>query len=532
MSEIHNHAAHRETASTSTHAQEASHMSVSGGPAEDHVMAGVPTWMAMTTVGLIIVLSHLLLRRRSEGRRSARVNLFRARLLPRLIRLSFFPALLQTGSLLLFTLITFAGLYGSQSSNIGTVLTWTWWWALLIFVIVAFGKGFCSICPWEGLASLTTSLSLRSRRKRLGFEWRWPKWARNLYPALGLFVLFTSLELGWEATNSPSMTAVMGASMAGMAAFSALVFRGRAFCRYVCPVGRISGIYALFSPVELRAKSADTCRSCATVDCVHGNHAATGCPTGLFPGVLSENTYCTMCTECIRACPHDNLQINARAPGADLQEPGKRFRGDEAVLALVLLALTSFHGLTMTQTWSRSVGWLRVQTGWDTITVFTGLMATFIATPLLLFVGTAHIARLLSGAWMESRQIAKALAYAVIPVALFYHLAHNGMHFFMEGQNLIPALSDPFGWGWDLFGTARRVYSPLLSPEAIWWIQVGLIITGHVYGVIVADRIGRQVFASSAGAVRGLTPFIILTVLYSGMSIWLIAQPMVMRSGM
>ena len=239
---------------------------------------------------------------------------------------------------------------------------------------------------------------------------------------------------------------------------------------------------------------------------------------------------------------------------ADLLEGRNRYRWDEATLALVLLALTSFHGITMTQHWNHIVGALRVFTGAGKLAAFSALMGLMIAAPLLMFWGTAHVSR-----WLASRasgprrgsvpayaagaavtvhvtdpsaaRILRAFAYAVIPVALFYHLAHNGMHFFMEGQALLPALSDPLGWGWDLFGTAGRAYSPLLSLKSIWCLQVTLIVIGHVYGVVVANRIAGQLFHGDA-ILRGLAPFVVAMILYSSLSIWLIAQPMIMRSGM
>ena len=502
---------------------------------EGHMMAGIPTWMAMAGLGLVILLSHVLLSRRREARNTDasywRLGLLDWSPLKRLVRAPFFPLLVQSLSIGLLLLIIVAGLYGSQRHNIATVLTWTWWWALLIFIIVGFGKGFCTICPWEGLASLATSLSLRSRVKRIGFEWKWPGWARNLYPALGLFILLTWFELGYEVTDSPSTTALLGLGMAAMAVLAAMGFEGRGFCRYACLVGRVSGIYSLFSPLELRADSREVCRSCESKACLHGTEKEVGCPTFLFPGNLKENTYCTLCTECVRSCPHDNLNINFRPLAADLMEK-KRFRWDEAIMAMVMLSLTSFHGATMTGQWSQLSDWVRAATGMGRLTAFTALMAGIIALPLLLFWGSAALSRLLAAdPALRIGEVLKLLAYPLIPVALCYHLAHNGMHFFMEGQNLLPLLSDPLGWGWNLFGTAGRSYAPLISLEKIWLLQISLIVAGHLYGVLIADRVGRRLFRSGNG-LRGLAPFIATMVLYSGFSIWLIAQPMVMRSGM
>ena len=192
-----------------------------------HTMAGIPTWMAIGGVAATILLSHLMLHMSSRSSTSTagwRVGLFRFTWLKALIRTPYFPMIVQGLSVMLLLLIISAGLWGSQRHNIATVLTWTWWWALLIFVILVVGKGFCTICPWEGLASLTSSLSLRSRAKKLGFELKWPRGARNLYPALGFFILLTWFELGYDVTGSPSFTAVMGVTMAALAIISALVF--------------------------------------------------------------------------------------------------------------------------------------------------------------------------------------------------------------------------------------------------------------------------------------------------------------------
>ncbi len=501
-----------------------------------HTMEGIPTWMAISALAIIILASHLFLNKHKEKSKKSsypRWNLLNFRLFKYFVKKKYFPILVQSISMILFTFIIVAGLIGSQRSNISTVLTWTWWWALLIFIILGFGKGFCMICPWEGFASLFTSGSLASRIKKIGFEWKWPKFLRNLYPALALFILLTWIELGFGVTKSPSTTALLGLGMGAMAVLLAILFEKRAFCRYVCLVGRISGIYALFSPVELRAESFDVCRSCKTKDCVKGTSTDTGCSLNLFPGYLQENTYCTLCTECVRACPHDNLAINIRPPATDLMRKEK-FRMDEAVMAVVLLALTSFHGITMTPQWTRVNDLLRVHTGFGKLFVFTVLMILLTLLPFLIFWLGAKIShRLTKSTEVSPQQIFKTFAYSLIPVALFYHLAHNSMHFFMEGQYIIPALSDPFGFGWDIFGTAKNTYAASLSLETVWWVQVILILVGHVYGVKIADRLANQMFqSSSVSKLRSLLPLMVTMIFYSSFSLWLIAQPMEMRTGM
>ncbi|RMF11291.1 MAG: hypothetical protein D6763_03485 [Alphaproteobacteria bacterium] len=500
-----------------------------------HVMPGIPTWMAATGVVLIVLVSHLLVGSRQgvdRPRAGWRINLLSFAGLKALVKRPWFPLAAQSISLALFLLVLSAGIFGNPKGNIAPVLTWTWWWVLLIFFVLGLGEAFCMVCPWEAMSSLITSLSLKSRVKRLGFERPWPKWARNLYPAIALFILLTWFELGHDVTHSPQATALMGLAMVAMAVLAAIVFEKRSFCRYSCLVGRITGLYALFSPVEVRSISTEACLKCATKDCYRGNDTSTGCPTGLFPGSFNENSYCTMCTECVRACPHDNMAINLRPFASDLLSK-TRFRWDEAMLAIVLLALTSFHGLTMTPQWTQWNHRLRVETGFGPEAVFTALMIGMLVAPIGLFWLAARLARVLTrGGDVPVARIFQAFAYALVPVALFYHLAHNCMHFFHESQNLLPLLSDPFGWGWNLFGTAGRTYRPWLTMNTIWYLQIIAIVIGHVYGVLVADRVARRLFPDRRLAVRCLIPLLATMVLYSAFSVWLIAQPMEMRSGM
>jgi len=140
--------------------------------------------------------------------------------------------------------------------------------------------------------------------------------------------------------------------------------------------------------------------------------------------------------------------------------------------------------------------------------------------------------RAFAGSKVSTADVFKAFAYSLIPIAMFYHIAHNCMHFFMEAPHLYPLLSDPFGWGWNLFGTAGQSYPPLLSLRTIWYMQVALIVVGHVFGVVLADRYAKRLFPDTGKIFRSLIPLIIVMILYSSFSIWLVMQPMEMRSSM
>jgi|CXWL01.1.fsa_nt_gi YHS domain-containing protein len=494
-------------------------------PRLSHTMRGIPTRMYQWALILILILSFgiiELLAGHEAGYMAARWNLTSWPPLRRLMESKLFPFIPRVVTSVLFLVVIAAGLFGNQNPamNIAPLLTWTVWWTGLIFAVLYLGKGWCTVCPWDALAGWA------ERGGGLGLPW--PKALRSIWPAVGLFLALTWVELGMGITLIPRATAWVALGMLGMALASAFLFERKSFCRYACLVGRVSGLYALFSSVEIRA-TPSACTGCGTLDCWKGNALGDGCPTFEYPRAMKLNTYCTMCTECFKTCPSESMSLNLRPWAADLVVEGKP-RVDEAALALILLSMTAFHGLTMTPTWVSLLEATKAQTGLSFTGAFTILMAVFLLLPVLAYAALAG----LSAAWarVDYRDIALRFAYALLPIALFYHLAHNAEHFLMEGPKLLALVSDPFGWSWDVFGTARWTVPPLVSLEGLWRIQVLFVVVGHLYSLWITARTARRL-ASGHGVLAVQIPMLIAMVAFSWGSLWLLKQPMEMRiSGM
>jgi hypothetical protein len=58
----------------------------------------------------------------------------------------------------------------------------------------------------------------------------------------------------------------------------------------------------------------------------------------------------------------------------------------------------------------------------------------------------------------------RRFAHTLLPIAVGYTLAHYFSLLVLQGQNGYIRASDPFGQGWDLFGTAGWVQNPLPCP--------------------------------------------------------------------
>jgi hypothetical protein len=121
---------------------------------------------------------------------------------------------------------------------------------------------------------------------------------------------------------------------------------------------------------------------------------------------------------------------------------------------------------------------------------------SFALVTVVCLIGAAY----LGASWWASRiagaggprtlAVARSFAHTLVPIALAYAFAHYFTLVAFEGQLLIPALSDPLGLGWNLFGTID--YQPnytWIPPVVVWYIQLAAIVGGHLTGVLLAhDR--------------------------------------------
>ena len=532
-----------------------------------HTMWGIPDWLYYLSIAVVLLASFLmfegsdLIKRRVRSRAGPttdpalpaatssspppadRVDLMRLAVVNRILKSRAVRALVQLFVAATFLLIIAAGLFGNQNPalNIAPLLTWTIWWCGLVVLIMFAGKAWCYACPWDALATWAERLTFWRKSDRAGgLNLPWPRVLRNIWLATLLFVLLTWIEIGFGVTMRPAATAWLALAMLVMAVVCAFLFDRKSFCRYGCLVGRVSGLYAMFAGLEVRHRDPDVCRTCRTKECLVGSDEAYGCPTFEYPGGMSLNTYCVQCTECLQACPHDNMTVQLRPWGADLVTEG-RPRKDEAYLALLMLAISAFHGLTMTPVWGRLTGWIESDLAPDRILAFSMGMAVLMTAPILIYAALIWLSfRMALGTGIAtdvSRSTAVSYggffiryAYCLLPIALFYHLAHNLEHLLMEGPKVLALMSDPFGWGWNLAGTAGWRVPPMVSLDTLWLLQALLVALGHVYSLWVAKRIAHRIFPHGAGALRSQWPMLAGMIVFSIFSLWLLKQPMEMRT--
>jgi hypothetical protein len=125
----------------------------------------------------------------------------------------------------------------------------------------------------------------------------------------------------------------------------------------------------------------------------------------------------------------------------------------------------------------------------------------------------------------SSRSLTADFVLSLVPIAFVYEVAHYFSLFLTQGQFTFPLLSDPFGRGWDLIGLADYVpnLAPL-SPDAVWYVQVGALVSGHVAGLAIAHDRAVTIFEDRNAALRSQYAMLALMVLYTVGGLWLLSR--------
>lgn len=221
------------------------------------------------------------------------------------------------------------------------------------------------------------------------------------------------------------------------------------------------------------------------------------------------------------------------APGAGLAA-AEPVRFSFVAFVLLLLASVTFDGYMETPL-ARSVDTAiqgsrflfdLSELGFDEAQLLgTAQLAAFAVGFVLIFLATSALMKI--GTELRTKAVACAFVLSLVPIAVAYHLAHYFSLLLTAGQFVIPLASDPFGYGWDLFGTARyRVDFGVVNPYVFWYGAASLIVVGHVIAVLVAHAAAERVFGAAQAARREL-PMMALMVGYTTASLWILAQPVV-----
>src|SRR5688572_4727354 len=467
------------------------------------------------------------------------MDLFRQPVLGAVLRWPHLRITLQLALLGLAAAIVVHGLLGPQIAprNLATVLTSIHWRGLLVVALLAVGNLFCTACPMM----LVRDAGRRVMTPRV----RWPGWLRRKWLAIVLLVavlfVYELLDL-WEL---PLATAWVVLGYFALALVVDLTFTGASFCKHVCPIGQFNFVASTMSPTQLQVRELSVCGGCRTSDCIKGRRAEAplrvvrrGCELGLFMPTKVGNLDCTLCLDCVRACPHDNIALATRVPGVEWLATGRRSglgrlvsRSDIAVLAVLFTFAALLNAFVMTSPARALEQWML--DSWGLRREASALAVLFLlglgALPAALITGAAVLARPTVPWQAPFRQSLVPYVHALVPLGFGVWLAHYGFHLFTGVLTIVPvgqsAAIDLFGW--PIAGEPAWTWMGMRSG-AVFPIQLGFVLLGTAGSVGLVRAVSTN--EQSARPAGALVPWTLLVLGLAATAIWIFVQPTDMRS--
>lgn len=472
---------------------------------------------------------------------------------------------LQIPFLLAALLLIYDGFTGPSNAarNLSTVGAWVHYRGIVVLVLLLAGNIICMGCPFTLPRTLAKKLSLRGRR--------WPRFLRNKWLAVASLFLLLFLYEYLDMWASPALTAWLVVAYFVASFVLEAFFKESAFCKYVCPIGTFNFAFSTASPTQIEVKDPQVCKTCVGKECINGSYAAAsvvrvdqipinggaggmaekriehnrrgtlGCGTELFAPQIKSNMDCTLCLDCVRACPHDNIGWMRRTPGRELGQRGAwPARWDISFLAIfvgfigivnafgmippvydLLQSIASFLGMSA-ERWSPALIEL-IALG--AIFVLGGLLI-----PAVLTLGAGWMTRTLTGRRHSLRHTVAHFAPAFIPLALGIWTAHYMFHFLIGIWTVVPITHNfLLEHGITAFGT-RPDWSlgglPVDSP-LVGLVQTVALMGGFLWSMILANRISTREYGRDA--VPALFAWALILLGMALVSLWIFSEPMEMR---
>ncbi len=392
-----------------------------------------------------------------------------------------------------FILMMAAGFFGAQAPlrNIIVVSVWIVGWVAISLCSALIADVWQIISPWETIFAAAERIYAHLARGRsLSPILHYPA-VLEVWPAVVFFILFAWMELIWSGRDVPARLAQAMLLYSGITWLGMFLFGRERWRQHGEVFAIVFGIFGRFAPLTATS---------------------------------------------------DGKEIRLRLPAVGLLEE-RHVSASMMMLVIALLATVTFDGILETPLWAYvDTAIIDAPDDSPLWTVFSFSEAAALrfgrSIGLLLFIALFSAVYFLTCKAMaaitgydSTMRLASRFVFSLLPISIAYHIAHYFSYLFNGGQLVIPLLSDPFGFGWDLFGSAA--YRPdigLVGPVLQWYVAVGAIIVGHVIAVFLAHIMALTTFGQRQVALRSQIPFVALMVGYTMVSLWILSQPIVETS--
>ena len=378
----------------------------------------------------------------------------------------------------LLCLVVYAGLQGTErvSANFTPVFVFIIFWLLPLPLSVLFGDVFRAFNPWRAIGRGAAGIAKLAMRSELPEPLEYPR-RLGRWPAVVGILAFVWLEVASPGGDKPDNIAV------ATLIYSALTFLGMALygVERWCDRGEAFSVYFnLVSRLSVFERRGDR--------------------LGIRPFLSGLPTWEAL-------------------PGS-------------VVLVCALIGTVSFDGFSAGPTWNstfvqpiadffESLGAEPVRA--LELTFGFGMLAFVALTYGFYRLGIAG-ARSVGGGF-SGRDLAMRFAHSLAPIALVYAAAHYVSFLLLQGQGIIYLASDPLGDGSDLFGTAdSQINYALIGAEAFWYLQVGLVVCGHVSALVLAHDRAVAIYDDPRQATRSQYWMLAVMIGFTSLALWLLSE--------
>ena len=384
----------------------------------------------------------------------------------------------------LFGLLTYAGLAGAQNQqeNITPTFVYVHFWVGIPLLSLFLGDVFGALNPWRALGRAAGWLGTRivggDAPPPLSYPQRLGRW-----PAVVGLLAFAWVELVASWGQDPSALALCMLGYAAVMLVGMTLFGIEPWTRNADAFSVYFGLFAALSPLRWEAG-----------------------------------------------------RLNVRRPLAGVAQlvalPGT------VALLVVMIGSTTFDGFTGGPIWTGGDA-----DGWQGLAVtftdaFAGLgFAQDTALELAFTLGLALAVLAVGGFYRlgiagvctvdrtrPAPALAVTFAHTLVPIALAYLLAHYFSLLAFTGQATAYLASDPLGTGANLFGTATATIDyTILSASAIWYVQLGALIVGHVAGLVLAHDRALALYGDGSLATRSQYWMLAVMVGFTSLALYLLS---------
>jgi hypothetical protein len=373
--------------------------------------------------------------------------------------------------------VVISGLFGltDPTRNPAEYLVWIFFWAGTVIVSGLVGNLWYLLNPWAAMYDAVT------RIVRVGPVLKLPN--VGVWPAAAAYFSFACLELTTGMANRPWLVATVAVVYSVVTLAGMFMFGRDEWLDHCEGFTVLFDIVGRFSPIEAERDE-----------------------TG---GIVA---------------------VYLRPWGVGLLKPAAT-GWDRVVFVILMLSTLAFDGILATPAWQDfnvalepvwlpmgSLGFFFIRT--------LGLTLLTVAF-LLIFVAFMEAVIYFGSRKVDLKTTVSGFALTLVPIALVYNAAHNYSYVMVQSQGLIPLLNDPLGKGWNLW-PAVVGYKPsfaLAQASTVWFAQIILIVLGHVIAVFLAHLRAGERFRTAQRALLSQYPMLLLMVMYTMTSLWILAQP-------